>query len=280
MNELNFQKKLFGGEIIITLYGIDATRGIAYIDQTYKEALRLEKIFNFFDPKSELSMLNHLRRKKVSPELLQLIQKALSFCQLSAGAYDISLGKQFLQRKNKEKVSLLGCSYKDIQIQGDDVALLHEDVLLDLGSIAKGYITDKIGEYLFHLGAEEFFIDSRGDILVQGNSTHALEIQDPRLPEEKICSVLIKNKGIATSGDYAQYHTSFTQSHILQQKELASVTVIADTLEEADVYATVLFVCEKKEREKLIHSSRSIKAMTVDTQGKINYYNQFEDLLQ
>ena len=40
------------------------------------------------------------------------------------------------------------CTYRDIEVSGSKVRLNHEDVLIDLGSIAKGYIVDRIVEFL------------------------------------------------------------------------------------------------------------------------------------
>ena len=61
--------------------------------------LRLQKIFNFYDSESELSILNAKRRLEVSDDLLKVIKKAIKFSLLTNGRYDISLGKNMLERK-------------------------------------------------------------------------------------------------------------------------------------------------------------------------------------
>ena len=89
----------------------------------------------------------------------------------------------------------------------------------------------------------------------------------------------MSNCAIATSGDYNQYYGNFKNSHILNQKEIISLTVVAPTLKEADIYATVLFVLNKTQREKLIKENKNIKVFTVDESLNIEKYNGFEELI-
>ena len=240
---------------------------------------QLQKIFSFYEEKSELSRLNKKRKLKVSKELLEVLLYSLKFCKLTKGRYDITLGKNILHRKNKEKETSISCSYKDIEINKEKVTIKNSEALIDLGSVAKGYITDKLVEFLKDKGVKEGMVDSRGDIILFGKNKRKISIQHPRKKEESLCTIHVKDCGIATSGDYNQFAGSFKKSHILNQQNLASVTVVAPTLAEADIYATALFVLEKKEREKIIKKNKKIKVFTVDEYLKTKYYNNFEELL-
>jgi thiamine biosynthesis lipoprotein len=273
------KKELFGKEIEVLLPEVEEKVAEEIIDEMYLEALRLQKIFNIYDKDSELSKLNKKRKLKVSEELLEVLVYALKFCKLTNGKYDISIGKNILQRKNKEKEIKQSCSYKDIEIDGNEVILKNAEVLIDLGSVAKGYITDKLVEFLKSRGVEGGMLDSRGDIAVFGETKTKIAIQHPRKKEESICTIELKNCGVATSGDYYQFYRDFKKSHILNQKEIISLTVVAPTLKEADIYATVLFVLDKKEREELIKKNKNIKVFTVDESLNIKKYNGFEELL-
>ena len=279
MEDIQFKKDLFGGDILILVYNTDRKIAEDILSETYEEALRLQRIFNFYDKGSELSKLNQKRRLKVSEDLLKIIKKALEISNLTDSKYDITLGKQILQRKNGEEITPLNCSHKDISINGNEIILNHPDVLIDLGSIAKGYITDRIAEFLGEKGIEEFFIDSRGDIFVSGENPKIIGIQHPRDKDNLLGSIKIVNNAVATSGDYNQYSGSFDKSHILNQNNAVSITVVAPTLQEADVYATALFVCNENEREKLIKDNKGIKVLIVkDDLTKITY-NGFDEVL-
>ncbi len=58
MKEVKLKKKLFGAFIEIILYDFSKKEADTILKKTYKEALRLEKIFNIYDTSSELSILN------------------------------------------------------------------------------------------------------------------------------------------------------------------------------------------------------------------------------
>lgn len=276
MDYVSVKKPLFGGEVEFVFYGISEDLILELVEEAYDEGLRLQKIFNFYDKNSELSKLNRKRKMVVSLEFLEVLEKALRFSELSGGKYDVSLGKSFLARKRGEEFFSRG-SYKDIKISGREVEFLNEDVMVDLGSIAKGYIADKLAEFFIEKGIEEFLIDARGDIRVVGETVHDFGIKNPR-GEGEIYKIKVKNESVATSGDYNQYSKNFEHSHILNQSKWASITVIGSNLEEADVYATLFFTLELDEIEKIVVDNKSIKVLIVDWEGNIVKLNGFDSL--
>ena len=277
MNEVTISKKLFGAEIDFVIYGASEEAAKKIVEEVYNEALRLQKIFNVYDPESELSKLNRLRKNKVSEELLSVIKKALEFSKLTKGSYDITLGNFILLRKQGKSI-VPTCSYKDVLIKDNEISLMHPDVSIDLGSIAKGYITDKLAELLREKGIEEFLIDARGDICIKGKQTHVLGIQNPR-GEGSICTMKLQNQSVATSGDYNQYVENFEKSHILNQKETISITVVAPSLEEADVYATALFTCDDVKQKKLLDANKDVKVLIIKKGNTLEMFNNFENIV-
>jgi thiamine biosynthesis lipoprotein len=267
--------KLFGSEVEFFL---DTSETVAapIMDEAYDLSLKLQKIFNIYDESSELSMLNRQRSMNVSPELLEVMSKALKLCEESKGEYDISLGRQFLQRKKGEEIQETNertYSYKDIDISGNKISILNEAVIIDLGSIAKGYIGEKIADFFLEQGIESGYVDARGDLRIFGEERE-IGIKHPRM-EGNMQTVKIKDKGIATSGDYMQYDKDYSNSHILNQKEIISATVVADNLTDADAYATILIVCNEDTRDKMIKKA-GFPAIIIDKDLNKKYYNNFE----
>jgi FAD:protein FMN transferase len=279
MSEVHVKKKLFGSEIEFIIYGAEESIAKELVEEAYEEGVRLSRIFNLFDKKSDLSLLNSKRKKKMPEEFIYVLKMALKMCMETDGLYDISLGKQFLERKLGREISKVSCSYKDIEVKEGIVKLKNKDVLIDLGSIAKGYITDKMGDILKASGVISGLIDSRGDILVFGDEEKEILIQHPREREKNIGGLKIKEGGIATSGDYNQYNKSFEESHIINKRDYISVTVIAPTLTEADLYATVLMVGAKEEIKKLLEKNKKVSALCIDKDLKIEIYNNFPRIL-
>jgi FAD:protein FMN transferase len=238
------QFALFGGQIGITLYDVEGSPADLLMNKLYSEALRLNKIFSFFDEKSELSLLNRKRKLKASKELLEVVKMALPYCKMTSGAYDISLGKQIMLRKAGKSLSTAGCSYNDIEVEADTIRLNGSEAMIDLSSVAKGYIGDKLLEIVKEFGVERALVDMRGDILVHGETEETINVRHPRA-EGTIASFKAKNTAVATSGDYNQFYGSHENSHILNANSIISATVLADTLAEADILATCLMVADQ-----------------------------------
>jgi thiamine biosynthesis lipoprotein len=273
MHNYTHKLNLFGGTIEIVLYHLDEVAAAPIVEDIYREAKRLEKIFNFFDPQSELSRLNKKREIKASDEFIKVIGAALSYCRLTNGAYDISLGKNFLERKNGLSLSKLHCSYEDIVLDKTSIRLGHEDVMIDLGSAAKGFIGDMIATRLKDLGIISAFLDFRGDMIMFGTHSENIAVQHPRVKDKTIFTFTADNTAVATSGDYMQYKGSFENSHILGKKDIISATVIAPTLLEADLLATSITVCGIKQLG-IFHNQRYF---VIDNKLKKHISPSFKD---
>jgi len=278
-DELIAEMKLFGGQVKVALEGTSEDSGKEILEELYSFSRSLEKKFNFFDRRSELSGLNSCRAMEVSKEFLEVISYALDFCRETRGLYDISLGRNILRRKKGEDVKDIDCSYEDITIDGRRVVLKNEGVMIDLGSVAKGYIVDLMIKFLKGKGVKSGLVDARGDIYCFGDLGRKIGIQDPRDKNNVLGHLRLKNMGIATSGDFNQFDGTYEKCHILNQKDLILVSVVAPSLAEADIYSTVLFILGLREARKFIEGREDIKAMLVDEDERVSYLNGFEELM-
>lgn len=282
MDEIHIKKKLFGSEVEFIVYDTEENIAKEIIEEAYEEGVRLQKVFNFYDKKSSLSLLNTKRKMKMPEEFMEVLKMALNMCKETNGLYDISLGKYFLERKSGKELSKVNCSYKDIYVNEETkiVELKNKDVRIDLGSIAKGYIGDKMAETLKESGVISGLVDNRGDIILFGEEEREIAIQHPREKESTIGRINVKSGGVATSGDYNQYYESYDKSHIINKKDYVSVTVIAPTLAEADLYATVLMVVPKTEISKFLEKNENIGALCIRKDLNMEIYNNFPRILK
>ena len=279
LSKVRLKIPLLGGEIEVFLYGVEPQLAFAYEEQILKEGIRLQKIFNFFDKNSELSVLNRNRKSKVSLELLEVMKKSIEFSIITEGLYDVTKGKQFIQRKNCQPVDDLHCSYKDIKITGNTIILDSEDALIDLGSIAKGYIADRFVDFLKELNVACGIVNARGDIANFGNYRHLIQIQNPRESHERILSFFLSDAAVATSGDYNQFYGDYLKSHIVGSKDIISATAVSKKLMEADAAATSIFVLGSEKIPEFAKKIPNIKIATIDRNMKLKLYNGFESLL-
>jgi len=251
MIEVKKRFKLVGSEIEVIIYDIEKELCEVLFGRFYIEALRLQKIFNFYDPKSELSALNRKRKLRCSKELIDVINICLAYSKFTKGEYDISRGKEFLSRKSGKTIGKGCASYKDIAVKGNEVTLKNEDVLVDLGSAAKGYIGDRLCDFLKKEGVISGFLDMRGDVISFGKYPEKIMVQHPRDSGQFIYSFSLKNKCVATSGDYKQfYNNNYDECHIINKKDIISVTVVHESLALADAISTAIFVSGTKSLNK------------------------------
>lgn len=261
---------LFNAALELDLGMIPSDEGDSIIQEIQSNALALQRIFNFYDPHSELSRLNRLRSLYVSSHLAAVIKQAWGYCDETGGAYDISKGKNFLERKKGKALSRVSCSYKDISVHGRKIALNHPDVQIDLGSIAKGYIGDQLFLQLKKMKLKDIFLDARGDIRFSGNES--VSVQHPRERSVSAVTLSLKNKAVATSGDYNQWKGSYSRNHIIGTKEVASATVIAPVLVDADACATILMVLDSTQRKKFFQR-HPYPAIIINRDHTLRKYN-------
>lgn len=277
MAEIKF--KLMGEELRIVLYEIDEVIADVFFDDIKKEAIRLERIFNLYDEKSELSMLNNKRKITPSKELFEVIKKSADYSRLTKGKYDITMGKRILAQKKGYPLPKIAATYKDIKFTKNKIELTNLDVLIDVGSIAKGYVAEKLCDFMKNLGVESALIDARGDLIIFGDKEETVAIQHPRDKSKTIHPFILKNAGVATSGDYNQYSNSFDNSHIIGKNEIISATVVGPNITDADAIATCVMVIDTKEIGAFMKKNKDYKVFLIDKQLNEYFYNGFENLL-
>ena len=90
--------------------------------------------------------------------MTELLTAALSYCEKSGGAFDITIGpvSALWDFTSEEKVvpsdaeisaALPLVDYRKVIVKENRVRFLQEGMQLDLGAIAKGYIADKIKNF-------------------------------------------------------------------------------------------------------------------------------------
>lgn len=285
--------KALGTDILILIVGENskelekASESLKAIQALYLEK---EKIFSRFDKTSELSLLNQQCGKfhKVSRDMLAVARKSLEYCAESQGLFDprvaeilenIGYQKNFPENDFKivasadEKFSPLP---DDLKIKGQSVQFNRR---MDFSGIAKGYITDKIAEFLRQQGFKNFLIDSGGDIYASGRDEkkEKWKIGLEGFPEEKVM-IRLSDGAVATSGITRKKWESNGQKfhHLINPRnwekfdfDLKSVTVISDNTTTADVMAKVLFLMGK---EKGIEFSNRKKIKSLFLDYKSNLY--------
>ena len=293
-----------GTLVEITVHESDKELAQKAINKSFSEMSRLEKIMSSYLPGSELSKLNASAEKKskvsVSSDLLKVIQRGVYWGMLSNGAFDISIGpatklwkfssgSPSLPDSNQLLNATNLINYKDIVIDDSSVSLKKTGMSLNLGAIGKGYAVDQAIDVLKKMKIKSGLINAGGDLMAFGlkktKSWH-IGIQHPRKPEQIIASLDVKDKAVATSGDYQRYFIKdkIRYHHILDPKngwpanQTISATVIANTVMDADAVSTALFVLGKNKGITFINSLKGFEGMIVSSLGSVTYSSGFNNL--
>lgn len=117
--------------------------------------------------------------------------------------------------------------------------------LIDPSGIVKGWAINEAAIKLKKLGVKNFYIAAGGDIQVSGrnsqNKSWKVGIKNPFSPLEIIKVIEVETEGVATSGTYERGTHIYNPISKQSANEIASLTVIAPNIYEADRFATAAF---------------------------------------
>ena len=294
---------LMGTSMEITVSQVDPKTAEKAMEAAFQEVERINRLMSHYRPDSEVSQISrHAGEKeiRVSPETLEVIERALYFSRLSGGAFDITIGPVFrlwdfregkIPDGEKLRENLKRVDYRRIKADRSRSTVYLDDprMELDLGAIAKGYAVDRACEVLKKRGVENFLVNAGGDLRVGGRKEKEIPwtigIQHPRLPSDFIAKIQSKNGGIATSGDYEKYflkdgeryHHILVPSTGLPARECQCVTILAPTAMDADALATTVFVLGPKKGFALIEEIPNVHALIVDRRGSVLFSPKWPD---
>ena len=283
----------FDTVITITIYDSDKED---LLEQCFSYCDAFEKQISRTIETSEVSRVNAAKGQpvEVSETTLELIKKGIEYGDLTDGAFDITISplSELWDFKNNPGTvpsdneifeALSHVNYESIIIEGNAVALTDPDAAIDLGGIAKGYIADKLKEYLLGEGVQSALINLGGNILTIGEKPNgtAFNIGIQRPFDEQnttITSVAVRNSSVVTSGSYERYfktddkiyhHILNTQTGYPCDNGLLSVTILSDKSVDGDALSTACFALGLEDGQKLIDAMQNVEAIFVTEEYQI-----------
>ena len=295
----------------------------ALITDAFKLMSEYEKTLSRTIDGSDIDRINKASGEAtaVNEETLQVISKGIGFGDLSGGVFDITVGKasalwdfhESLEEGGTEVPSAEALKeasghidYKAISIDeaSGTVRLDDPEMMLDLGGIAKGYIADRVSEYLRGLGVTSGIVNLGGNIEVIGGkagslgasleeqSDFSLGIRDPLDETGGLLGIYPgRDVTIVTSGTYERFIEvdGVKYHHILDPEtgwpvdtDVLQVSVIAGAGHSADCdgLSTVCLALGSDKGTELIKGLAEsgefgpLEAIFVTTDGEIIYTNE------
>lgn len=285
---------------------------------------KYELIFSRTNEKSELYKLNHRKDVSdgdfgtdgpttpypvsgtadtwhISEDLAALLSEGLDITRESDGAFDIAIAPltslwDFTAEDPEVpddaaiQKALPLCSSDGITIDRQDITLPSDDIRFDVGAIAKGYIADRLKDFLMKKGVKSAIINLGGNVLCIGSKPDGtpfkIGIQKPFADRNETEAVMdITGKSVVSSGIYERcfkqdgklYH------HILNPKTgypydngLISVTIISDQSVDGDALSTTCFALGLEDGLKFAEK-KGVQAVFITEDYELHYTDGFRD---
>lgn len=284
----------FDTVVQIEVWGADR----AVLEECENICERYEQLLSPSIATSEVSLINWAQGAPVtvSEETAELIRLGIEYGELSDGKFDITVASAtdlWNFRDNEEKElpdsdrlaeAVSHIDYRSVQIDGETVTLADPKAKIDLGGIAKGYIADKLKEYLQNQGVEHALINLGGNMLALGGrpdgSDFKIGIQEPFAADGTVLTSLsVSDQSVVSSGNYERYFEKdgVIFHHILDpdtgypiQNDLYQVTVISDSSVQGDALSTTCYALGLEEGMELIKHMDGVEAVFVTSTLEIH----------
>ncbi len=290
---------LMGTKISLYIKGNDA-EGLA--KKAEAMLIHYNEVFSANSDNSQLALLKKtaaIAPQKVDEELYELIKIGKKHSLEEDTSLNIAIGPLIklwrvgfkeAQVPEKEAIENVLELLKPEHIQLDDkektIHLLKKGMEIDLGAIAKGYFADKVMEFFKEHGAVSAMVDLGGNVLVFGDSPTKegdwkVGIQNPFLPRGNVVALVkIRNQSVVTSGIYervlewegSKYHHIFnSKTGYPIESNLASLTVVADSSLDCDIFTTELFGLDAASVIRRVNRMSGMGAVVITLDGELAY---------
>lgn len=275
------------------------------ISEGFEIVKNYENTFSRTIEGSEIYKINHSGGNpvEVSDSTIEILEAAKYYSELSDGAFDITTAPLSIRWDFEgpdphvppadEISELVGkVDYSKVKINGNKVTLEPPVEAIDLGAIAKGFIADKLKDFLTESGVTSATISLGGNLYAVGkndleNRPFNIGIQDPKASDGSILGyVAITDKSLVTSGDYQRFFVENGKKyhHILNPEtgypvdnNVSSVTIISDKSMDGDALSTTCFVLGIEKGLALINSIDGIEAVFIDHDNQLYFSDGFEE---
>ena len=244
----------------LTIYGDEGL-----LEQAEDLILELDGKLSVTDGESEIFKVNSYGGGAVSTDTRELLERALALCGESEGALDISVypvlqawgfttGEYRVPDGEEIETLLQAVDYRNVSIGEDGSVVLASGMEIDMGSVAKGYASDRLVELFTENGVDSGILNLGGNVYAMGTkpdgSPWRVAITAPT--EGGYAGVVeVEDRAVVTSGGYERYfeQDGIRYHHIIDpaagypvDNGFLSVTVIGSDGLACDALSTALFV--------------------------------------
>lgn len=291
----------FNTFISVKLYGCGSE---ALAEEAVELCGYYENIFSRTLTESLLYMSNmaqHLSNTTAEEQILyDLICESVEFSHITQGGMDITIeplsslwnfgnNNGTVPDKTDLEEATAKVDYSQLIITDDEIDF--NGATIDCGAVAKGYVADRIKEFLLENGVDSAVINLGGNVLCVGDKPSGedfvIGVKKP-FSDEVLMGLNINDYSVVTSGTYERYFEvdEIMYHHILNpdtgmpcENGLLSVTIIAASSFQCDALSTGCFVMGQEAATELINSMENVYGIFVDENYNIHYTNGAEQFV-
>ena len=292
--------------VTVTLYD---TEDESLLDSCMELCRMYESRFSKTISTSEIYQMNHRQPEETTFSLSQdtadLIREGLEYSRLSDGAFDITIeplsslwdftsGEAVIPEESAIQAATARVDYRNLVLDGNTLTFLSPDTTIDLGSIAKGFIADRLKEYLVGQGVKSAIINLGGNVLCIGEqpdgSPFLIGLQAPFEERNTIYANLeIHDLSVVSSGVYERHFVVDGKNyhHLLNPKTgypydngLISVTILSSRSVDGDALSTTCFSLGLDKGLALVNSLDGIDAFFMTEDKEVHYSDGAEAFLR
>lgn len=289
-------ERLLGTEVEVQVVARTAEQATQAEHAALTEIDRLTRVFNRFDPHSELRRWQARlgdRHVPLSLELLHVLRLADHWRTLSGGAFHPGadalgqLWQQAAEQGTTPGADALARCVSALRaapwtLHADGSATLHASGPIGLNALVKGYIVDRATLVASRCaGVRSVLINAGGDLRVIGPARVDVLIADPFSSRDDlppIGRVRVQGRALATSGRaHRGIHVNGTRySHVIDPRTgqpvqaVPGVTVTAPECVTADVLATILSVLGPAAGLTLLEGLPDCEALIITADGQLH----------
>lgn len=268
------------------------------LEAAFERAEEIQQIMSVKSEESEISYVNSNAAKepiKVSEELFYVVETALKYSEITEGALDVTIGKlidlwgigtenanipeEIILERYKNKYN-----YKNVILNSKDKTIyyLNNNIKIDLGAIAKGYIADEMKVILEEANIKSAILNLGGNVITIGkkidDSKWTVGITDPLNISNLKATVKIDNETVVTSGNYERYFEVDRRRyhHILNpftampaEEGIVSTTIISENSMVADALSTATYILGVDKSLEIIESISGVEGIFITENGEV-----------
>ncbi len=295
------------GMIWNTTYHLTFRGPESLADSALRVLEEVGRSLNVFDTTSLVSRVNRGNSVPVNTDFLRVYVMSKRVNKISGGAFDPTLGpliaawgfgpghKATADTARTDSLLAL-CGIQKTRLSHYALVKENPAISFNFSAIAKGFGCDRVAEMLTENGVKDYLVEIGGEIRAAGVSPSGgdwrVSVDRPvhgasADSRESACIVAFTDMGMATSGNYRNFHKDGSRiyGHTISSKtgrpvqtDVISATVLASTAMEADALATA-FMAAGSERTREINNTLRRPVMLILADSTIWSSPQFTALI-